>query len=66
MASCSATDVRMLLEQYCETLCKPKSAVLFRRGEKAFGAFLVLSGHVSLNVGDEGLFPQRCGNGALL
>src|SRR5262245_48758602 len=66
MANCSATDVRMLLEQHCETLRKPKSAVLFRRGEKAFGAFLVLSGQVSLNVGDEGLLPFSCGNGALI
>jgi len=30
------------------------------------GAFLVLNGQVSLSVGDEGLFPQDCVNGALL
>jgi len=39
-----AVDLLAFLEQHCEKVCKPKSTVLFNRGEKAFGVFLVLSG----------------------
>jgi CRP-like cAMP-binding protein len=52
MACCiSAFDLPTFLEQHCEKICKPKGTVLFSRGEKALGVFLVLSGRVSLNAG---------------
>jgi CRP-like cAMP-binding protein len=52
MACCiSAFDLPTFLEQHCEKFCKPKGTVLFSRGEKALGVFLVLSGRVSLNAG---------------
>jgi CRP-like cAMP-binding protein len=39
------------LEERCERVRKSRSTVLFRRGEKAFGMFLVLRGTVSLDFG---------------
>jgi len=59
-------DLSTFLEQHCEKVCKPKSAVLFRRGEKAFGVFLVLSGRVSLDAEINRGLPQCCSSGALV
>jgi CRP-like cAMP-binding protein len=64
MASCSVpADLATFLEQRCEKVRKAKSTVLFRRGEKAFGVFLVLSGRVSL---DDRLVSRSYGAGALV
>jgi CRP-like cAMP-binding protein len=45
------SDLRAALEQRCERVRKRRSTVLFRRGEKAFGMFLVFRGMVSLDFG---------------
>jgi CRP-like cAMP-binding protein len=64
MASCSVpADLATFLEQRCEKARKAKSTVLFRRGEKAFGVFLVLSGRVSL---DDRPVTRSYGAGALV
>jgi len=44
-------DLYAGLEQRCERVRKRRSTVLFRRGEKAFGMFLVIRGTVSLDFG---------------
>jgi CRP-like cAMP-binding protein len=44
-------DLHMALEERCERVRKSRSTVLFRRGEKAFGMFLILKGTVSLDFG---------------
>jgi CRP-like cAMP-binding protein len=62
----SAVDLPTFLEQHCERLSKPKSAVLFSRGEKAFGVFLVLSGRVSLDAGIDKVPARSYGAGALV
>ena len=67
MACCiSAFDLPTFLEQHCEKICKPKGTVLFRRGEKAFGVFLVLSGRVSLDAGIDKVPTRSYGAGALV
>ena len=45
---------------------KPRSTVLFRRGEKASGMFVVLSGKVSLDVGVDSALARTSGPGALV
>ena len=44
-------DLQTALEQRCERVRKLRSTVLFRRGEQAFGLFLILKGTVSLDFG---------------
>jgi CRP/FNR family cyclic AMP-dependent transcriptional regulator len=44
-------DLHAALERRCERVRKPRSTVLFRRGERAFGMFLILKGTVSLDFG---------------
>jgi len=44
-------DLHAMVVQHCERVRKPRSTVLFRRGEKAFGMFLIRSGTVSLDFG---------------
>ena len=67
MTSCTApTNLSTFLEQNCERMHKPRSAVLFRRGEKAFGMFLVFSGRVRLNVGIDEALARCYGPGALI
>lgn len=40
--------------------------MLFRRGERSFGVFVILSGRVSLDVGTDSPFAHCYGSGALL
>jgi len=56
------------LEQCCERVKKTRSTVLFRRGEKAFGMFLVIRGAVCLDFGVDAstAFASACGPGALV
>ncbi len=56
------------LEPCCERVRKPRWTVLFRRGEKACGMFLVLSGTVNLDFGVDGAaaLGSTCGPGALV
>lgn len=62
------SDLYAVLEQRCQRVRKPKSTVLFRRGEKAFGMFLVLRGTVSLDFGVDAStgLASACGPGALV
>lgn len=59
-------NLQSILEQHCEKIHKLKSAVLFRRGEEAFGVFLVLSGRVSLDAEINKGLAHCCGTGALV
>jgi len=47
-------DLYAALEQCCERVRKTRSTVLFRRGQRASGMFLVLRGTVSLDFGVDG------------
>jgi CRP-like cAMP-binding protein len=58
--------LQTVLEQQGQTISKPKASVLFRRGEKASGVFLVLSGRVSLDFGVDSAFARSYGPGALV
>jgi CRP-like cAMP-binding protein len=62
------SDLYAALEQRCERIRKPRSTVLFRRGEKAFGVFLVLRGTISLDLGVDAskTLTSACGPGALV
>src|ERR1035438_8903594 len=59
-------SLEIALEQRCEKTHKPKGSVLFRRGEKATGIYVVLSGKVSLDLGFDTAFARSYGSGALL
>jgi CRP-like cAMP-binding protein len=61
-------DLYASFERRCEIMRKPRTTVLFRRGEKAFGMFLVLRGMVGLDFGVDvsaGL-SGLCGPGTLV
>jgi CRP/FNR family transcriptional regulator, cyclic AMP receptor protein len=62
------SDLYAALEQRCERVRKPRSTLLFRRGEKAFGMFLILRGTVSLDFGVDvsTALASSCGPGALV
>lgn len=59
-------NLRTALEQRCQRIFKSRSTVLFRRGDKAFGMFLVLSGTISLDFGVDSSHAQCYGSGALV
>jgi CRP-like cAMP-binding protein len=59
-------QLQNVLEQGCEKVRKPKSAVLFQRGDKNFGMFLVLRGRGSLDVGVDSPLTHFYGSGALI
>jgi CRP-like cAMP-binding protein len=61
-------DLQAALQACCEKFNEPKQTVLFRRGEAAFGMFLVLEGKVSLDFGVDGSNPlnRAYGPGALV
>jgi CRP-like cAMP-binding protein len=58
--------LRYILEQRSEKIRKPKSTVLFRRGDKASGMFVILSGKVSLDLGVDSVVGRSYGAGALV
>lgn len=60
------TDLQTALQQGRVIVYKPKSSVLFRRGEKAFAMFVVLSGKVSLDFGVDSALARSYGPGALV
>jgi CRP-like cAMP-binding protein len=64
----TACDLYPALERHCEKVRKPRSTVLFRRGEKAVGIFVVLRGTVVLDLGVDGsgALASTCGSGALV
>ena len=54
------------LEQRCdEKVRKPRCTVLFGRGEKATGLFVVLSGRVSLDFGVDAALARSYGPGVV-
>jgi len=62
------TDLYAALERRCERVRKRRSTVLFRRGEKAFGMFLVIRGTVTLDFGVDAStsLANVCGPGTLV
>ena len=67
MSACTASlDLPLFLEEHCARIRRSRSTVLFRRGEKAFGVFLIFSGKVSLDP-EIPQTPLHCyGPGALV
>jgi len=65
-AETASAHLRYILEQQSEKVRKPKSSVLFRRGDKASGMFIVLSGKVRLDLGVDSALSHTCGEGALV
>jgi CRP-like cAMP-binding protein len=59
-------SLQIALEQHCERLRKPRYSVLFRRGEKAIGMFVVFGGKVSLDFGVDSSLVRTYGAGALV
>jgi CRP-like cAMP-binding protein len=59
-------DLQTALKQNCETVRRKKGFVLFRRGDKCFGMFVVLAGKVSLDFGVDSPFARSYGPGALV
>jgi CRP-like cAMP-binding protein len=62
----ASAHLRYILEQRSEIVHKPRSTVLFRRGDRAFGMFVVLSGRVSLDLGVDSVAGRSYGAGALV
>jgi len=62
----ASANLHHVLEQRSEKVQKPRLTVLFRRGEKASGMFVVLSGKVSLDAGVDSALARTCGPGALV
>lgn len=62
----ASAHLRYILEQRSEKVRKPKSTVLFRRGDEASGMFVILSGRVSLDLGVDSVVGRSYGAGALV
>jgi CRP-like cAMP-binding protein len=62
----ASAHLRYILEKWGERVHKPKSTVLFRRGHKTSGMFVVLSGKVSLDLGVDSALSRSYGAGALV
>jgi CRP-like cAMP-binding protein len=62
----ASAHLRFILEQQGERVRKLRSTVLFRRGDKASGMFVVLSGKVSLDLGVDSALSRSHGTGALV
>ncbi len=56
------------IDRHCVRIARPRYAVLFHRGDTAFGVFLVLTGSVMLDFGTSGsrTLTSPCGPGALI
>ena len=65
-AESGSFHLKQALEEGSERIHRQKSAVLFRRGEKAAGMFVVLRGKVTLDCGADSTFSRSCGPGALV
>jgi CRP-like cAMP-binding protein len=59
-------DLQTTLVQSCTRILKPRSSILFRRGEKAFGTFFILKGMVRLDFGVDTPLAHCYGPGALV
>lgn len=62
----ASAHLRYVLLQCSEKIHEPKSTVLFRRGDKARGMFVVFSGKVSLDLGIDSIVGRSYGAGALV
>ncbi len=62
----ASANLQHVLEERSEKIRKPRSTVLFRRGERASGMFVVLSGKVSLDLGVDSALSRTYGSGALV
>ena len=62
----ASAHLRYVLLQCSEKIRKPESTVLFRRGDKACGMFVVFSGKVSLDLGVDSIMGRSYGAGALV
>ena len=62
----TSATLHYILEQRGEKVWRPKSTVLFRRGDKASGMFIVLSGKVTLDLGADSAVGRSYGTGALV
>jgi CRP-like cAMP-binding protein len=62
----ASAHLRYILEQRGERVRRAKSTVLFRRGDKTSGMFVVLSGKVRLDLGVDFVVGRSYGEGALL
>jgi CRP-like cAMP-binding protein len=60
------SNLQTALEERCQRVFKPRSTVLFRRGEKAYGMFLVLTGNITLDFGVDAAHGRCYGPGALV
>jgi CRP-like cAMP-binding protein len=62
------SDLRIALQRHSTVIWRPKSAILFRRGEKASGIYMILQGTVTLDFGAETsrTLTSCCESGALL
>ena len=60
------TTLEITLEKQGQRIHKPKSAVLFHRGERGRGMFVVLKGKVSPDVGVDSVLARSYGPGALV
>src|SRR5215472_12036513 len=65
-AELSSLYLKEALEQGSQIVHKPKSSLLFRRGDEAAGMFVVLSGKVILDCGVDSASGRCCGPGALV
>lgn len=65
-SECASAHLRYILLQCAEKIRRPKSTVLFRRGDKACGMFVVFSGKVSLDLGLDSIVSRTYGAGALV
>ena len=62
----ASVNLLYVLKQQSEKVRKPSSTVLFRRGDKAAGMFVVLSGKVRLDLVVDSAVGRTCGQGALV
>jgi CRP-like cAMP-binding protein len=62
----ASANLHHVLEHGSEIVHKTKSTVLFRRGERASGMFVVLSGKVRLDFGVDSAVGRTCDQGALV
>ncbi len=66
ISNTACSELHLALGQRCKKVYVGKSTVIFRRGEKASGIFVILSGKVSLDLGVDSPLARCYGSGALL
>jgi CRP-like cAMP-binding protein len=59
-------DLQVALARHSENAFTPRSTVLFRRGDPAFGVFIIHRGTVGLDFGVDSALVQPYGTGALV